>query len=277
MKQYFLIGEFAKLHNISKQTLIFYDKIDLLKPIYYDEDNNYRYYSSDQLEILDTIFILKEIGVPLKDISALLKNRSLEKTIATLKKQQIKLDEQINELKRIKKRLNEKLDIFEQASTKSYNQNISYAYEEQMYIYVSPVLKPYNNVEIDKAIKSLLKQLTEKKLNYNYQIGTSTPIDKLKIGQYDQANIVFSYLEKYIKDKNCHVVPAGIYASIMHIGPYKYENKTYQKLVLDINQQGYQIKGPSYSECIVDNLAEASDAKYITRIKIAVEKIVSSD
>ncbi|WP_418657894.1 MerR family DNA-binding transcriptional regulator, partial [Clostridioides difficile] len=37
-------GEFAKLCGISKQTLIFYDKIGIFPPEYKDK-NNYRYYS----------------------------------------------------------------------------------------------------------------------------------------------------------------------------------------------------------------------------------------
>ncbi|HBY3460150.1 TPA: MerR family DNA-binding transcriptional regulator, partial [Clostridioides difficile] len=36
-KQYFTTGEFAKLCGISKQTLIFYDKIGIFSPEYKDK------------------------------------------------------------------------------------------------------------------------------------------------------------------------------------------------------------------------------------------------
>ena len=55
MKNLFSIGELSKLQNISRQTLIFYDKIGLFRPAYTDPDNGYRYYSSSQLDYLDTI------------------------------------------------------------------------------------------------------------------------------------------------------------------------------------------------------------------------------
>ena len=64
----FTVGELAKLHNLSKQTLIFYDKIGLFKPKIIDSNNNYRYYTSEQLEVLDSILILREIGIPIKEI-----------------------------------------------------------------------------------------------------------------------------------------------------------------------------------------------------------------
>lgn len=41
----FTVGEFAKLHNMKKQTLIFYDKIDLFKPEIINKNNGYRYYT----------------------------------------------------------------------------------------------------------------------------------------------------------------------------------------------------------------------------------------
>ena len=55
MDNLFSIGELSKYQNISKQTLIFYDKIGLFKPAYVDPNNGYRYYSSQQIDYLDTI------------------------------------------------------------------------------------------------------------------------------------------------------------------------------------------------------------------------------
>ena len=94
MEAKFTVGEFAKLYGMQKQTLIFYDKIDLFKPKIVDENNGYRYYTSDQLELLDSILILKEIGVPLKEIQSFLENRDNKKALILLKEQREKLKEQ---------------------------------------------------------------------------------------------------------------------------------------------------------------------------------------
>ena len=55
MKDMFSIGELAGYQNISKQTLIFYDKIGLFQPAYVDPNNKYRYYTAQQIDYLDTI------------------------------------------------------------------------------------------------------------------------------------------------------------------------------------------------------------------------------
>ena len=65
MKDMFSIGELARYQNISKQTLIFYDKIGLFRPAYVDPDNKYRYYKASQIDYLDTILIMKEMGFSL--------------------------------------------------------------------------------------------------------------------------------------------------------------------------------------------------------------------
>ena len=55
MKDLFTIGEMSKLFNINIKTLRYYDEIDLFKPIIIDRTNNYRYYSTEQFEQLNTI------------------------------------------------------------------------------------------------------------------------------------------------------------------------------------------------------------------------------
>ena len=53
MENYFTIGEISKLSRISLKTLRYYDEIGLLKPKYVNQENNYRYYSIEQLTTID--------------------------------------------------------------------------------------------------------------------------------------------------------------------------------------------------------------------------------
>ena len=68
MEDLFSIGELSRYQNISRQTLIFYDKIGLFCPAYVDPHNGYRYYSASQIDYLDTILIMKKIGFSLDEI-----------------------------------------------------------------------------------------------------------------------------------------------------------------------------------------------------------------
>lgn len=71
MEMHLKIGEVAGMFEISIRALRLYDRIGLFKPGYTDENTAYRYYTADQLPLLNTILVLKAVGVKLIDIKHL--------------------------------------------------------------------------------------------------------------------------------------------------------------------------------------------------------------
>lgn len=68
MKNYLSIGEVAKIKNVGIKSLRYYERIGVLIPAYINPETNYRYYTFDQLMVLDTIFLCIELGIPLKNM-----------------------------------------------------------------------------------------------------------------------------------------------------------------------------------------------------------------
>ncbi len=68
MKNYFTISEFAKLRNININSLRYYEKLGILKPAIIDENNGYRYYSAEQVPVLNKIILCIQLGIPLKEM-----------------------------------------------------------------------------------------------------------------------------------------------------------------------------------------------------------------
>lgn len=68
----FKISDFSRLSQVSVRTLRYYDEIGLLKPVQVDEGSGYRYYSIDQLQQLNRILALKDLGFELAQIFQLL-------------------------------------------------------------------------------------------------------------------------------------------------------------------------------------------------------------
>lgn len=83
--QYLTTGELAKLMHVTKNTLFHYDKIGLFSPEIV-LDNEYRYYSIHQIEVLEAIIMLKELGMSLKEIQAFLSDRTPENYWSCLKR-----------------------------------------------------------------------------------------------------------------------------------------------------------------------------------------------
>ena len=67
MDTYLTIGEFAKLRNVDRKSLRYYERIGALIPAYTDPDTQYRYYKLEQLVDLDTILMCLTLDIPLKE------------------------------------------------------------------------------------------------------------------------------------------------------------------------------------------------------------------
>ncbi len=74
MEMHFKIGEVADIFDTSIRALRLYDKMDLFKPEYTDEQTGYRYYTADQIPLLNTILVFKSIGIKLIQIKHLVDN-----------------------------------------------------------------------------------------------------------------------------------------------------------------------------------------------------------
>lgn len=265
----FTVGEFAKLHNMKKQTLIFYDKIDLFKPEIIDEHNGYRYYTPKQLEILDSILILKEIGVPLKEIKQFLEDRDDEKALKLMKQQKEELDKQVEKLSIISERLGEKIKTFEQL--KFLGKRVSFKEVNEDYLAIRKVNKPYNLIQTDIALKNLLKDVTDKNYPYNYQLGVMVPINNIQNKLYTSADFVFTPVDKRLKKDDIIIKPKGMYAISYHKGGYDKVGETYEEILKEIEKSNLTPYGHSYEYCILDSLTCRTPKEYITRIEIPIK------
>src|SRR5215471_18823608 len=68
----FRTGEFSHIARVSKRVLHYYDEIGLLQPSYIDPQTGYRYYSASQLPRLNRILALKDLGLSLDRIAAMM-------------------------------------------------------------------------------------------------------------------------------------------------------------------------------------------------------------
>jgi two-component system chemotaxis response regulator CheY len=94
----YTIGEISKIVNISANTLRYYDEIELLKPSFIENGNQYRYYSDEQIKDITFIMELKQYGFTLYEIKELMKNRNNQKLKEMLEKKRIKLHNEIGRL-----------------------------------------------------------------------------------------------------------------------------------------------------------------------------------
>jgi DNA-binding transcriptional MerR regulator/effector-binding domain-containing protein len=95
----FPIGAFARLAGISAKQLRAYDEIGLFRPVWVDPSSAYRYYSPAQLPELRRILALRQLGMPLDEIGALVRGgdlrAALDRRRAELEAERRRVDERL--------------------------------------------------------------------------------------------------------------------------------------------------------------------------------------
>jgi len=114
MKQDLLsITELAKLRKVTSETLRYYDRIGLMKPVYVDPETKYRYYSIRQYERLGTIKELRQLGMSVEDVMDYFDGRNLKKSTSILSQYHLLLQEEIRQKMLLSKILSRKLRFLE--------------------------------------------------------------------------------------------------------------------------------------------------------------------
>ena len=96
----FTAGELANLFGISKQTLLYYDKIHLLSPDFISE-NGYRHYSIEQYLYLEIIVNMRSLDFSIADIKHYLEHRNKASFMEQLTKKAAECQKIIRENERI--------------------------------------------------------------------------------------------------------------------------------------------------------------------------------
>lgn len=94
-------AQFAKLHEVNKRTLHYYDEIGLFHPLTKAE-NGYRYYDISQSIDFEYIRMLKELNMSIEEIEAYRKNPTPANFLKIVNEKEKEIDKQIQKLKDIK-------------------------------------------------------------------------------------------------------------------------------------------------------------------------------
>ncbi len=218
MKNYLSIGEMAKARNIDVQSLRYYEKIGILKPAYVNPENGYRYYSMDQMPILDLIILCIDLGIPLKrfkeyeDESGRIKFESiLEDGKKIAKEKMKKINNEINYIDLISNKINERTPY---VSTEGYyKRHIS-----ERYIITVPWEEGYDEKPNEKSINYLLEMAKKDDLYVVFPHGN--------ILTYQDGEFQYSrpFLEVLKSDSSMiHKLPEGDYSCYhvkgIHVDP----------------------------------------------------------
>lgn len=263
-------AQFAKFCNVSKQTLIYYDKIGIFHPCYIDE-KGYRYYSLKQHDEFMVIAMLRELDTPLREIRKYLDNKSTNSFLELLNNKQNEVNKRIEHLKELSKMIEDRKQMTQNGMEIDNPEEVNIVKMQEERIITSDYLISNEEVECVKVISNLEKKIIQNSGQIIY-IGVMIEKNMLLDGEYDGVTCFYAKANKY--SENYIIKPNGLYATTFHKGDYETTHLTYERLTEYIRLNGFKIVGNAYEDTILDNCTQKDEEEYLTKISIQVEKVI---
>ena len=266
------IGLFSKINKVTIKTLRYYDEVGLLKPAFVDEENNYRYYTSDQLPLIHKIIALRQIGFSIDEILAIHHGQD---SIAIFKQREQELKARVEESERQLRQITHYL-----AKMKGdFNMNYEVALKElpEVIVYSKRMVIPDYNYYFE-----IIPKIGEEVTRANPELKCAIPEYCFIIyhdGEYKEKNIDVEYCEavtafgkgtETIKFKRIEKVPTA--ACVYHKGPYSSLGNAYAQLFKWIEENGF-IASDHPRESYIDGIWNKEDEKdWLTELQVPIMK-----
>ncbi|GEL77615.1 MerR family transcriptional regulator [Tenuibacillus multivorans] len=267
MDKRFTIGEISKLHNIPVKTLRYYDEIGLFKPVEVDEHTNYRYYSIDQFEHLNTINYLRELGISLKDIKNHFDQCNRAHFLDMLQKQEKHVMRQIQNLKRAQHRLSARVQELQESREIQFGKPMIKNIKERRIAQLKETITSHEELEL--ALKKLEKLANLNASVYIGGVGVTRSIDSLDTRGYDSIFLMIE--DEEIDCEYSTILPAGDYASIM-INRERIFQDDYDALLSFIDQNKLTVSGDAIERVLIDAYISANKQEHLSEIQVPIAR-----
>ena len=271
MESRFSIGDIAKIHNVSVQTLRHYDKIGLLTPSYINKETGYRYYSSKDFVIIDLIKQCKSMGLSLDEIKHIINNyTSLESILDVMKSQKEIIDKKICELNTIKNNIS----FLEKRISESLEEGIDTIFIKE---YPKREFVKYDNtnrftVEFEINLSKALADVERKYNSFNKELAFAISFNDFR---KDEKTIYKAMMLRFtdmlnINDKEKFIIPEGKYLTINFDDDYKDTKKYYTRIMNYIRENNIKVKGDFYEIYAMTRVGSDGKEKSLGKLQISL-------
>ncbi len=272
MDKYISISDMAKLHGITRQTLIYYDNIDLFKPVRVDS-NGYRYYSPYQIPYLREICFLRSMDISIKEILDHFTERTPKKEKELLEKQKDYIINKIAKLNQIRTYLTEKINYYQEA-VEAHSMNLNIPFEKYIgprRIVFSEYYKPIDKEKLHLTLMSLWRHLIENKVMHAYGFGSLIAKDDVENLERAGSFIFLPYNKEFALPTR--ELPAGLHICMYKYG-MPYDNQHIKILLQWIEEHNYKVCGDIVDICLLDTTFYQQDTKSdFCVLQVPVEKL----
>lgn len=262
------IGEFSTINKISQRMLRYYDEKSLLKPTK-DKKNGYRYYTKDDIEVINRIKLLRKYNFSIDDIKNILKMDS----------EDIKIIYQ-NKIDELSEKAIEYFYVIEEL--KGYIESTYTINTVNTYDVFFGIKKSFHALFLRSIVDEDGLELLIDKLNNS--INKINPIlngkyfaifhsiEERDFYLYDVEVCQPLLVETEVNDSRIKFFKEAHYISTIHIGTYDRISNAYAALYNWAKSNGYILSGPYIETYYTDEYVSLDKNTFVTEVSIVVIK-----
>lgn len=272
-KIYLSSGELAKMLGISKQTVIYYDKIGLISPEKRGE-KEYRYYSLKQADELDSILTFRNLGVPINILKEYFSMRNPEDCIKMLKKQKESVDLEIQKLEKVRRKIERRAKLFDQVLKVNDFERVEFATKEQEFFMTEPCIEKDEKTFM-QSFFIICNRSKEFQIDFENPICGIISKEAIMEGCYKKTEYFGIKIPEDFTGNVDRILekPRGMYASTYHKGSYDTMHLSYERLIMGIKDSGFSVCGNAYQMDLLSTLTNADREEDLNLISIQVCKL----
>jgi DNA-binding transcriptional MerR regulator len=259
------IGEMARYARISRPALIHYDHLGLITPVKRG-DNNYRFYSSRQLQSVRLVATLQDIGMPLRDIAKLVQRRTPENILHMFETYGARVERRIAKLQQTQALMRTLREIIaEGLAADEAGIEVVHMDEESL------LLGPQIDYSAGKSIEEAMLEFytfcldCDDSLDLNYPVWGVFAEQRIKNRDWNRPDR-FYFRMPGAPDRK----PAGLYLVGYTRGYYGSSDGLYTRMLAHIEENCLEICGPAYETYPLNEITEADSNNYLMRVSILV-------
>lgn len=266
----FPIGEVSKLFHISVSSLRHYENIGLLTPEYISPASGYRYYSTAQFEVLNTIRYLRALDMPLSQIGDFLKNRDIDRIEEKLQQQKQAVLKKQQELKRVEQKINHRLSWLQDAQSVPLDTVCLLESPECRIVWVDDPLKIDGSLDMEAPIRKLDQSQAEAVV-FLGKVGLGISVEHLRSAQIQRYDGIFLVLDQEdIYTEKTLTLPKTLCVRLRFRGSHAEAPAQYRKLLDYIQAHAMSVSGFSREITLIDYGITNDTKKFVTEISIPV-------
>lgn len=256
-KDYYTIGDIAKIYNIGVDAIRYYEEKGLIFPA--RGENRYRYYNSHTIWRMNTILNLRSLGFSVERVREYFEHRTVEQTELLLEEELQTIQKKLDELSALRSVVDEQLSTIRMAKQLPFEipRSVSFPDRRAFFIY-----SPHSS---DDDMDLLMARLSTQSNGKLYMIGNNR-----------MASLIAAENEESIYDggiifdqQGDFCIPAGKYLSLCYRGPTDSRRKL-AALKDFAASEGIQLSPPYLDLVWLDVHSSENEEEFVSEIQARV-------